>query len=132
MTTRGLLDTSVFVAQETSRALDADRLPDQGYVSVITLAELRAGVLVAADTESRSQRLRTLEVTAALAPLPVDPVAAGHWARLRVRLHEGGRRLNVNDLWIASIALAHDLPVISQDADFDALAELGLLEVIRV
>jgi predicted nucleic acid-binding protein len=132
MTTRGLLDTSVFVAQETSRALDADRLPDQGYVSVITLAELQAGVLVAGDTESRSQRLRTLEVTAALAPLPVDAVAAGHWARLRVRLHEGGRRLNVNDLWIASIALAHDLPVITQDADFDALADLGLLTVIRV
>ncbi len=132
MTTSGLLDTSAFIAQESSRELDVERLPDQGYVSVITVAELQAGVLVASDTESRSQRLRTLEAAAALTPLPVDAVAAAHWARLAVRLHESGRRLKVNDLWIASVALAHDLPLITQDADLDPLAELDLLEVIRV
>jgi predicted nucleic acid-binding protein len=38
----------------------------------------------------------------------------------------------VNDLWIAAIAVAHDLPVVTQDADLDALDELELVDVIRV
>jgi predicted nucleic acid-binding protein len=49
-----------------------------------------------------------------------------------VRLQEQERRINVHDLWIAAAALAHDMPVVSQDADFDVLEELDLLGVIRV
>lgn len=132
MTTRGLLDTNVFIAQESGRQLELDALPDQSYVSVVTLAELEAGVLAAHDTETRHRRLATVQAVAALVPLTVDAAAASHWARLRVLLHENGRRLNVNDLWIAAVALAHDLPIVSQDADFDVLAELGLITVVRV
>ena len=64
--------------------------------------------------------------------LPVDVRAAQVWAELRVRLRDAGRRANVNDLWIAAIAIANDLPVISQDDHFDALSELGALDVIKV
>lgn len=35
-------------------------------------------------------------------------------------------------VWIAATARAHQLPLFSQDAGFTALAELGLLEVVRV
>ena len=132
MTDAALLDTSVFIARESGRPIDEAALPDRGYLSVITLAELHAGVLAATETEVRARRLATLEAVAALAPLPVDTVAAGHWARLRVRLHEAGRRVNVNDLWISAVAVAHDLPVLTQDGDFDVLAELGLVEVIKI
>ena len=38
----------------------------------------------------------------------------------------------MNDLWIAAIARANNLPVVTQDDDFDALADLGLLTVIKV
>lgn len=132
MSTSGLLDTSVFIAQESGRGLDVDALPDQGYISVVTTAELQAGVLVAKDTETRARRLATLESLSFLTPLSIDATAAAHWARLRVRLHEEGRRLNVNDLWIAAVALAHDLPVVTQDDDFAVLSDLGLLDVVSV
>ena len=36
------------------------------------------------------------------------------------------------DAWIAATAMAHGAGVCTQDADFDAAAEAGLLEVIRV
>ncbi len=102
-------------------------------MSVITLGELQAGVLAAADTATRSQRLETVRSLAAIQPLPIDGAVAAQWAQLRVRLHETGRRINVNDLWIAATALVHQLlPVLTQDADFDVLAEIGALEVIRV
>lgn len=114
--TRGLLDTSVFIAQESGRRLEVSSLPDEGYVCVITLAELEAGVLAAADQTIGSRRLMTLTRMAALTALTLDATAASHWARMRVQLAETGRHINVNDLWIAAIAVAHGLPVYTQTA----------------
>ena len=36
------------------------------------------------------------------------------------------------DAWIAATAMVHGAAVSTQDADFDAAAEAGLLEVVRV
>ena len=47
----GLLDTSVFIASESGRTLATDRLPTQSAVSVVTVGELRWGVLMAADDD---------------------------------------------------------------------------------
>ena len=45
--TTGLADTTVFIAAESGRTAHLDRLPDRLAVSVITIGELRAGVLAA-------------------------------------------------------------------------------------
>lgn len=132
MTAVGLLDTSIFIAAESGRALMVEALPEESLVCVVTLAELEAGVLAAPSTEVRARRLRTAQRAASILPLPVDATAAAAWARLRVMLHESGRRVGVNDLWIASVAVSRSIPVVTQDDDFDVLAELGLLEVVRV
>lgn len=132
MSRRGLLDTSVLIAAESGRSLRHEDLPDETYVSVVTLGELRAGVLAARDTKVRARRLATLEAVAGLAPLPVDAAAAAAWAMMRVALREAGRRVNVNDLWIASVAAAHSMPVVTEDDDFDALAEPALIDLVRV
>jgi len=47
-------------------------------------------------------------------------------------VQESGRRVNVNDMWIAATAMANQLPIVTQDDDFDALADLGGPVVIRV
>jgi predicted nucleic acid-binding protein len=129
---RGLLDTSVLIATETGRPLDSSGLPDEVFISVVTIAELQAGVLAATDTATRARRLATLDSVAELEALPIDIVAARHWATLRVRLAEEGRRVKVNDLWIAAVAAAQDLPIVTQDSDFDALEAIGGPRVIRV
>lgn len=128
----GLLDTSVLIASETGRSLDEAKVPEQVAVSVITIAELHVGVHAARDAETRSRRMATLEAVASLDPLPVDAGAAKEWARMRFRLAESGRRINVNDLWIAAIATARRIPVITQDDDFAVLAGLGGPDVIEV
>ncbi len=69
---------------------------------------------------------------AELHPLPVDTAVADEWARLRLLLAAAGRRVTVNDTWIAATALAHDVPVVTQDTDYEALAELSDLRVIPV
>jgi len=128
--TRGLLDTSVFIARE-SRGLDAAALPDELAVSIVTYAELRAGVLAATEVPIRSRRLTALQAVTELNPLPIDTGVADHWA-VAITARTDRERINVNDTWIAATAMAHDVAVVTQDADFDALAELIELHVIHV
>ena len=121
MITAGVLDTSVLIANETGRALDESAIPEEVATTVITLAELNAGILAAGSAEIRARRLATLEAVSDIVALPVDEDAARVWARLRVHLAETGRRMGINDLWIAAIAVSRGLPVITQDDDFAAL-----------
>ena len=132
MTAVGVLDTSVFIASESGRQLRGELIPDEVATTVITLAELNTGVLAASSADIRAQRLATLDAVADIIALPVDEDAARMWARLRVHLAESGRRVRINDLWIAAIAASRGLPVVTQDGDFDALDGVAGLTIIRV
>ncbi|HEY8693099.1 MAG TPA: type II toxin-antitoxin system VapC family toxin [Chloroflexota bacterium] len=127
---QGLADTSVFIARELGRPINLAALPDDLSVSMITIGELRAGALVASDVDMRERRFATLLAALSLDPVPIDHEVAQAWARLRVRLRDAGKRMPVNDSWIAATAIALGLPVVSQDADYDVSVE-GL-EVIHV
>jgi predicted nucleic acid-binding protein len=126
---RGLADTTVFIARESGRAIRADLLPDEIGVSVITIGELRAGVLAASDVETRDRRLATLTQALALEPIAIDEGVAESWARLRLLLRDGRQRMPVNDSWIAATAMALGMPVITQDDDY---ADVRGLVVIKV
>jgi len=127
-----LLDTSVLIARESVRPLDTASIPDQSAVSVVTLAELHAGVLAAADTATRALRLATLDAVSIVEALPVTVEVAREWATLRVRLAEEGRSAKINDLWIAAVAAANGMDIVTQDGDFDAIEGVGGPAVIRV
>jgi predicted nucleic acid-binding protein len=147
MTHRGLCDTSVFIAVESGRPLNDDLMPTELAASVITLAELQAGVLAADDLAVRSRRLATLEQLNALFIVDIDYPTASVWAELRVHLATARstvtgsavtrgaitrRTVNVNDMWIAASAIRHGWPVVTQDEDFASMAGVMGLEVIRV
>jgi predicted nucleic acid-binding protein len=132
MTERGVLDTSVFIAAESGRGVDEELLPEESAVSVITLAELQAGLLAAKDTQTRARRLATLDALGDVELLEVDAPSALAWAQMRVRLAETGRRVNVNDLWIAASAASRGLPVVTQDDDFGPVAGIAGLVIVRV
>ena len=126
---RGLADTSVFVAHESGRPLNAAALPDEIGVSVITIGELRAGVLAAADVGTRDRRLATLTQALALEPIPIDGAVAASWARLRLLLRDTQQRMPVNDSWIAATALALDVPIVTQDDDYVEVPDLAVISV---
>ena len=126
---RGLADTSLFVAKESGRLLQTDLLPDELAVSAITIGELRAGVLAATDTVSRDLRLSTLTAALALNPIPVDETVASAWARLRMNLRDNKLKMPVNDSWIAATAIMLGVPVVTQDDDFPPLDELDVIRV---
>lgn len=124
----GLADTSLFIATEADRPF-VGAPPQRIMVSVVTIAELRVGVLATPDLAVRSRRLATLHHAQTLMPLMIDDDVATHWAELRVRLRDSGKSMPVNDSWIAATALAAGVPVVTQDSDYD---DVPGLEVIRV
>jgi predicted nucleic acid-binding protein len=126
---RGLADTSVFIARESVLMLDTDALPDELAVSIITIGELRAGVLAAGTVEARDRRLGTLTAALQLDPVPVDEAVATEWARLRVLLRDTEERMPVNDSWIAATAMALRVPVVTQDDDFPIVEGLSVTRV---
>jgi len=127
--TVGLADTTVFVARETGRALDLNAMPDELLVSVVTIGELRAGVLSAGDVTTRELRLATLIGALALDPTPIDESVADRWATLRLRLRDSGQRMPANDSWIAATAMALGVPVVTQDADYVTVDGLSVIRV---
>ena len=125
-----LADTSAFIAREQGRVQDAvSDGADDVAVSVVTVAELRLGVLLASDIEARAVRLATLRVAESVEPLPVDDRVGEMWARLVATLRAAGTRMPINDSWIAATALAHDLAVVTQDADYDVVPGLRVIKI---
>ena len=126
---RGLLDTSVFIADEQSRPLASERLPDEAAISVVTLAELELGVHLAGTEAVRGQRLRTLQAArATYLALPVDEAVASAFAEIVATARRAGTRPKIQDTWIAATARALDVAVYTQDSDFDDQP----VEVVRV
>ena len=92
---RGLADTSIFIARETGRPVRTEAIPDQLSVSIVTIGELRVGVLRAADTVVRDRRLSTLANALALQPLPID-TRCGHRLGTSARHSPGTRHGNAD------------------------------------
>ncbi|HUA50134.1 MAG TPA: PIN domain-containing protein [Solirubrobacteraceae bacterium] len=127
---RAILDTSVFIARDQGRPL-ARALPEDVAVSVVSIAELEVGVLIAQDAQTRGQRLRTLTQVRTLAgALPIDERTASAHAQLAVGVLSDGRKPRVHDTWIAATALVNDAEVWTQDNDFSDFATA--VTVVRV
>jgi len=126
---RALLDTSVLISREgetepPSAPPDIDELA----VSVVTLAELEAGVLRGSiQSEVRARRLVTLSyVRETYEALDVDQHAARQFARIAAQLRDAGRSVRVNDAWIAATALANGAGVVTADRDFELMPGLDV------
>ena len=127
-----LLDTSVLVGLEASRIKELPKLSANCVTSVVTAAELEYGIHSATDSQTRLARLVTYQAAMRMQLLPIDRQVSHHYAALRASVAKAGRRININDMWIAAIALYNQIPVITQDRDFDLLADVSKLDVIHI
>jgi len=126
---RALADTSVFIGLEAAR-FDVGRFADFEWgISVVTLGELRLGVLRAGDPAAASRRLSAYQLAQRFEALPVDEAVSDAWALLVSRLRQAGRRVPVNDSWIAATAIAHHVPIVTQDSDYDALPDVEVIKI---
>ncbi len=127
---RALADTSVFVGLEAQR-FEVEHVDGFEWgISAITLGELRLGVLQANDAVAASRRLSTYQLAQRFEALPVDGAVSDAWALLVSKLRAAGRKAPINDSWIAATAIAHRIPVVTQDNDYDGMPDLEVIKIL--
>lgn len=125
---RAVLDTNLVIAADLP-PLDGDLA-----ISVVTVAELHFGVLVAREQTVRAERLRRLSVLQrAFDPLPVDEAVAASYGQLAAAVVAAGRqpRARTMDLLIAATAHAHDARLYTRNAD-DFRGLEAIVDVVSV
>lgn len=126
---KGLLtDTNIAIAafEEESHVLEKLRVipSEQIFVPVIVLGELHYGALKSARSEENLGRLATFAESSNV--LPCDATTARVYGSARDALRRRGRPIPDNDIWIAAIALQHNLVLVSRDSHFEHVESLRL------
>lgn len=125
------------VAVDTNRLTDlfrgdarlAERLGacDEVWIPLIVLGEIQAGFHGGTQrqrNEALLQRFLAKETVSVLMP---SRQTAEQYAKLFVQLKRVGTPVPDNDLWIAALALEHDLTLITRDRHFERIAQLPRL-----
>ena len=126
----GLLDTNTLIL--LPRLSDPSVLPEQAFISAITLAELSVGPLVVSGREQAARQAVLQQVEADFDPLPFDAPAARAFGRVAASLRRSRRKpaARSHDAMIAAIAIANDLPLFTcNPEDFLGIEGLTVVEV---
>lgn len=96
--------------------------------SVVTQAELLAGIALVPNESRREVLRKTYEqfLLQISDILPITSEAAERFAEIYAELRRRGRMIPVNDIWIAAIALAHGLILVSSDEHFRLIEGLQI------
>jgi predicted nucleic acid-binding protein len=122
-----LLDTSVVIA---AKGADERSLPESAAISVVTVGELHAGVLLARSAEVRATRQAHLTAVREVAtPIPVDEQVAAHYGELLALARSAGKTAKATDLLIAATAAATGRALYTLDSQQASLARAGGLDV---
>ena len=91
---------------------------------VIVLGELRAGFVTGHRESANAANLQRFLASPRVSVLSPDEQTAHHYAQLHAQLRERGAPIPTNDLWIASLAVQHDLVVCTSDRHFRNLPQV--------
>lgn len=127
---RGVLDTNSLILLGR---LAVDDLPDEPFITAVTLAELSVGPLVTDDPhEQAARQLRLQEVEAAFDPLPFDAAAARAYGNVAASLRRAGRKASARafDAMLAATAVANGLDVFTcNPRDYEGIDGLGVIAI---
>jgi predicted nucleic acid-binding protein len=113
-----LLDTSALIAGQL--ALDGE---DTAAISVVTIGELRAGVLLASDPSTQTARqARFVAIRDAFEPIPVDEAVAERYGEVLATARAARRITTATDLLIVATAAATGRSLHTLDRSQAALA----------
>jgi tRNA(fMet)-specific endonuclease VapC len=123
---RFLLDTNIIIAIFASDAAVKTCLveADEVFVSSIAIGELCFGARRSARVQDNLARVDDFAINNVV--LACDTETARQYGEIKERLHARGRPIPENDIWIAAIALQHDLTLVTRDAHFEAVDGLRL------
>jgi predicted nucleic acid-binding protein len=85
-------------------------------------------------TELLSESKLPLAIQTTLLEIPLAEIYSGYWQRagaLRARILSQKRRSRLGDVLIAQTCIDHDVPLLTRDRDFRALAEASALQLLN-
>jgi tRNA(fMet)-specific endonuclease VapC len=121
------LDTNRYVdfCRGERQALDRLREAERIYLPFVALAELRAGFLCGTQSRRNERVLTRFLNSPRVRVLYADEQTTHHYARLFQQLRQQATPIPTNDIWIAALAIQHDLPLFARDSHFDHLPQLA-------
>lgn len=127
MNSRYLLDTNIVIALFAGDMAVKGDLAQAAEVFVpsIALGELYFGARKSGRTRANLARID--EFAANNVVLGCDTETARRYGDIKDALRIKGRPLPENDIWIAAIAVEHDLTLVSRDAHFDEIEQLKVV-----
>lgn len=119
-----LLDTNIVIAllQGEESVTEGIAAAEEIYVPVVVIGELYFGAANSRHPEANQLLLDRWIRDRAL--LMCDLSVARDYGRIKALLKERGTPLPENDIWIAAVALRHELTLATRDRHFQQIAEL--------
>lgn len=97
---------------------------DEVWIPLVVLAEIKAGFCGGSQQHGNEILLRKFLAKPTVGVLLPGRETAEQYARLFVQLKRAGSPVPDNDLWIAALALEHDLTLITRDRHFKRVPQL--------
>ena len=95
------------------------------FIPSIALGELYYGARKSGRTQANLSKIDELVANSSI--LVCDTETAQQYGQVKNELRRKGRPLPENDIWIAALALQHDLILVTRDAHFQ---EVNNLQVV--
>lgn len=94
------------------------------YLPLIVLGELRAGFAFGNQESTNAANLQRFLNSPRVSILLPDDQTTHHYAQLYVQLRKESVAIPTNDLWIAAVAVQHNLVLCTSDAHFKHLPQV--------
>ena len=125
MAGRVLLDTNIIIALFSAQPSVPDRISEcEVFVSSTVLGELYYGARKSAHVDPNLARIEEFE--ASVQVLSCDALTARHYGQIRDGLRIKGRPIPENDIWVAAVAMQHNLALATRDEHFRAVDGLRI------
>jgi len=99
---------------------------DEVCIPFVVLAEMKAGFYGGTRQAQNEALLANLLSRETVTILYAGRETTEQYARLFVQLKRAGTPIPDNDLWIAALAMEHDLALVTRDRHFDKVPQLRL------
>ncbi len=97
---------------------------DEVWIPFVVLGEMKAGFYGGARQTQNEALLANLMARQTVAILLASRETTEQYARLFTQLKRAGTPIPDNDLWIAAVAIEHDLALVTRDGHFDKVPQL--------
>jgi tRNA(fMet)-specific endonuclease VapC len=121
------IDTNAYVAlcKGVDETVALVSTADAVFVPFPVVAELRAGFACGRREAENERVLRRFLAKSGVQTLFADEQTTFHYASVYRQLRQQGMPIPTNDMWIAALALQHNLVLHARDRHFDAVKALA-------